>query len=155
MLQEGEKAPDFQGTNQNGETVLLSGFKGQKVILYFYPKDNTSGCTAEACSLNDKSEYFLSKGYVIIGISPDSVASHKTFGEKYHLLFNLISDPEKKIIEAYGVWGEKKNYGKTYMGLLRTTFIISEDGVIEKVFSRVDTKNHAEQIIKALRSKLQ
>jgi peroxiredoxin Q/BCP len=150
MLQAGEKAPDFQGENQNGEIVSLADFRGKKVILYFYPKDNSPGCTAEACSLNDKSEYFLHKGYAIIGVSPDSVASHKKFEEKYHLFFNLISDPEKQIIQAYGAWGEKKNYGKTYMGLLRTTFIISEDGMIEKVFPRVDTKTHAEQIIKSL-----
>jgi peroxiredoxin Q/BCP len=150
MLQAGEKAPDFKGVNQNNESVSLSDFKGKKVILYFYPKDNTSGCTAEACSLNDKSEYFLHKGYVIIGISPDSASSHKKFEENYHLSFNLISDPDKQIIQAYGTWGEKKNYGKVYMGLLRTTFIISENGIIEKVFPRVDTKTHAEQIIKAL-----
>jgi peroxiredoxin Q/BCP len=150
MLHAGDKAPDFRGENQNGETVSLSDFKGKKVILYFYPKDNTSGCTAEACSLNDKSEYFLHKGYVIIGISPDSVASHKQFEENNKLSFNLISDPEKRIIQAYGAWGEKKNYGKTYMGLLRSTFVISEEGVIEKVFPRVDTKTHAEQIIKGL-----
>ncbi|MDR1974321.1 MAG: thioredoxin-dependent thiol peroxidase [Bacteroidales bacterium] len=150
MLQVGDKAPNFKGINQNGETVALSDFKGKKIILYFYPKDNTSGCTAEACSLNDKSEYFLHKGYVIIGVSPDSVESHKKFEEKNNLSFNLISDPEKRIIQAYGAWGEKKNYGKTYMGLLRTTFIISEKGTIEKVFPRVDTKTHADQIIKSL-----
>jgi peroxiredoxin Q/BCP len=150
MLEKGEKAPDFKGINQNGETVSLSDFKGKKVILYFYPKDNTSGCTAEACSLSDKSEYFLYKGYVIIGVSPDSVESHRKFSDAYKFSFNLISDPDKKIIQAYGVWGEKKNYGKTYMGLLRTTFIISEEGVVEKVFPRVDTKNHAGQIIKSL-----
>lgn len=150
MLQAGEKAPDFQGINQNGETVSLTDFKGKKVILYFYPKDNTPGCTAEACSLNDKNDYFLHKGYVIIGVSPDSVTSHKKFEENHRLAFNLISDREKQIIQAYGAWGEKKNYGKTYMGLLRTTFIISEDGIIEKVFPKVDTKTHAEQIIKSL-----
>jgi peroxiredoxin Q/BCP len=150
MLETGTKAPDFQGINQNGETVSLSDFKGKRVILYFYPKDNTSGCTAEACSLNYKNAFFLSKGFAIVGVSADSVVSHKNFGEKYSLAFNLISDPERKIIEAYGVWGEKKNYGKTYMGLVRTTYVISADGIIEKVFLRVDTKNHAEQIIKAL-----
>jgi peroxiredoxin Q/BCP len=150
MLSIGEKAPNFQGVNQNGETISLSDFQGKKVILYFYPKDNSAGCTAEACSLNDKSEYFLYKGYVIIGVSPDSVASHKKFADNYRLSFNLISDPEKRIIQSYGAWGEKKNYGKTYMGLLRSTFIISEDGIIEKVFPRVDTKTHADQIIKGL-----
>ncbi|MDR0812229.1 MAG: thioredoxin-dependent thiol peroxidase [Paludibacter sp.] len=151
MLQQGTKATDFAGINQNGETIKLSDFAGKRVILYFYPKDNTSGCTAEACSLNDKNAYFLSKGFVIIGVSADSENSHRNFGEKYKLAFNLIADTERQIIEQYGVWGEKKNYGKTYMGLLRTTFIISTDGIIEKVFPRVDTKNHAEQIIKELK----
>jgi thioredoxin-dependent peroxiredoxin len=151
MLQEGNKAPDFQGINQNGEMVSLASFRGKKVVLYFYPKDNTPGCTAEACSLNDKNSYFLDKGFVIIGISPDSIASHLKFSEKYNLAFNLIADPEKHIIESYGVWGEKKNYGKSYMGLIRTTFIISEEGLIEKVFPKVDTKTHADQIIKVLK----
>ncbi|MDR3328399.1 MAG: thioredoxin-dependent thiol peroxidase [Prevotellaceae bacterium] len=150
MLQQGEKAPDFSGINQNGKAVNLSDFKGKRIILYFYPKDNTPGCTAEACSLNDKNNFFLSKGFVVIGVSADSVGSHKTFGEKYNLEFSIISDPERQIIDLYGVWGEKKNYGKTYMGLIRTTFAISADGIIEKVFPKVDTKNHAEQIIKAL-----
>jgi peroxiredoxin Q/BCP len=150
MLQAGEKAPDFQGKNQEGKWVSLSDFRGKKVILYFYPKDNTPGCTAEACSLNDKNEYFLHKGYVIIGVSPDSVESHRKFADNYGLSFHLISDPEKKIIQVYGAWGEKKNYGKTYMGLLRSTFLISEEGIIETVFPKVDTKTHAEQIIKKL-----
>jgi peroxiredoxin Q/BCP len=150
MLNEQTLAPDFLGINQNGETILLSQFKGKKVILYFYPKDNTPGCTAEACSLNEKNDFFISKGYIIIGISADSVESHKKFGEKYNLAFNLISDPERKIITQYGVWGEKKMYGKTSMGLNRTTFIINENGIIEKIFNKVDTKTHAEQIIKAL-----
>lgn len=150
MLQVGEKAPDFQGINQKGETISLSDFKEKKVILYFYPKDNTPGCTAEACSLNDKNAYFLDKGFIVIGVSPDSAASHQKFADKYDLAFNLIADPEKTITQAYGAWGEKKNYGKTYMGLLRTTFVIGKDGIIENVFSKVDTKTHAEQIIKEL-----
>ena len=150
-LKIGNKAPDFQGINQNGETISLSDFLGKKVILYFYPKDNTSGCTAEACSLRDKNAYFLSKGFVVIGVSADSEKSHNNFAEKYQLPFNLIADTERKIIDDYGVWGEKKNYGKTYMGLMRTTFIISEEGVIEKIFPKVDTKNHAEQIIDAVK----
>ncbi|MCL1938506.1 MAG: thioredoxin-dependent thiol peroxidase [Candidatus Azobacteroides sp.] len=150
MLQAGDKAPDFRGENQKGETISLSDFKGKKVILYFYPKDDTPGCTAEACSLNDHNEYFLQKGYVIIGVSPDSVNSHKQFEEKYRLSFHLVSDPEKRIIQEYGAWGEKKNYGKTSMGVLRSTFIISGEGLIEKVFSKVDTQTHAEQIIKEL-----
>lgn len=150
MVKENEKAPEFQGKNQNGETVSLSDYRGKKVILYFYPKDNTPGCTAEACSLNDKNTYFLDKGLVVIGISPDSVASHQKFADKFSLSFNLIADTDKSISQSYGAWGEKMNYGKAYMGLLRTTFIISEDGIIEKVFPKVDTKTHAEQIIKAL-----
>jgi peroxiredoxin Q/BCP len=150
MLKTGDKAPQFTGINQNGETVSLKDFKGKKVILYFYPKDNTSGCTAEACSLNDKSEWFLYHGYVVIGVSPDSVASHKKFEQNYKLSFNLISDPDKKIIKEYGAWGIKKNYGKEYEGLLRTTFIISEDGIIKYVFPKVDTKTHADQIIKVI-----
>lgn len=150
MLQVGEKAPDFQGINQKGEMISLSDFRGKKVILYFYPKDNTPGCTAEACSLNDKNAYFLSKGFVIIGVSPDSAESHQKFADKFGLAFNLIADPEKTITQAYGAWGEKKNYGKSYLGLLRTTFVLSEDGIVEKAFPKVDTKTHADQIIKEL-----
>jgi peroxiredoxin Q/BCP len=146
MLTIGNKAPDFKGINQNGEYVQLSQFKGKKVILYFYPKDNTPGCTAESCNLNDNYKYFQSKGYEIIGISPDSVASHKKFEQKYGFQFNLIADTKKEILQAYGAWGEKSNYGKKYMGVLRTTFIIDENGIIEQVFTKVDTKNHTEQI---------
>lgn len=150
MIQEGQKAPEFSGVNQNGEIISLSQFKGKKLVLYFYPKDNTPGCTAESCNLNDNYAYWQSKGYEVVGISPDSVASHKKFEEKFGFQFNLIADTEKEILQAYGVWGEKKNYGKTYMGVIRTTFIIDEKGVIEKIFSKVDTKNHTEQIQKAL-----
>jgi peroxiredoxin Q/BCP len=150
MLQTGVKAPSFKGVNQKGETVSLSDFKGKKVILYFYPKDNTPGCTAEACSLNDKNEYFLEKGIVVIGVSADSVQSHVKFADKFGLAFSLIADTEKEILQAYEVWGEKKNYGKSYMGIIRTTYVISEDGIIEAVFPKVDTKTHAEQIISAL-----
>jgi len=150
MLQAGDIAPDFKGVNQEGENIALNDFRGKRVILYFYPKDDTPGCTAEACSLNDSNSYFLDKGFVVIGVSPDSVESHQRFAAKYGLSFNLIADPEKVIIQAYGAWGEKKNYGKTYMGLLRTTFVISAEGIIEQVFPKVDTKNHADQIIEAL-----
>jgi peroxiredoxin Q/BCP len=150
MIQKGEKAPDFKGMNQNGQEISLSQFKGKKVVLYFYPKDNTPGCTAEACNLNDNYQYWLSKGYEVIGVSPDSVDSHKKFEAKFNLSFNLIADTEKEILQAYGAWGEKKNYGKTYMGVLRTTFIIDENGVVENVFAKVDTKNHTEQIQKEL-----
>lgn len=151
MIKAGQKAPDFEGINQNGEKISLSQFKGKKVVLYFYPKDNTPGCTAESCNLNDNYQYWLSKGYEVIGVSPDSVASHKKFEEKFNFGFNLIADTEKQILQAYGVWGEKKNYGKVYFGVLRTTFIIDENGTVEKVFEKVDTKNHTEQIIKELK----
>jgi peroxiredoxin Q/BCP len=150
QLVEREKAPDFKGINQNGETISLAGFKGKKLILYFYPKDDTPGCTAEACNLNDNYEYWISKGYEVVGVSPDNEASHRKFIQKYGLKFNLIADPEKKILQAYGVWGEKMNYGKTYMGVIRTTFVIDEKGTIEKIFSKVDTKEHTNQIVKEL-----
>jgi len=150
QLVEGALAPDFSGNNQNGERITLAGFKGKKLILYFYPKDNTPGCTAESCNLNDNYEYWLSKGYEVVGVSPDSEASHTKFVEKYGLKFNLIADTEKEVLQAYGVWGEKVNYGKTYMGVIRTTFVISEEGVIAKIFRKVDTKEHTVQIIKEL-----
>ena len=150
QLVEGIAAPDFSGINQKGETISLSGFKGKKLILYFYPKDNTPGCTAESCNLNDNYEFWISKGYEVIGISPDSVASHQKFVEKFGQKFNLIADTSKEILEAYGVWGEKVNYGKTYMGVIRTTFVIDEKGTIEKIFKKVDTKEHTDQIVKDL-----
>lgn len=150
VLSKGDKAPDFQGLNQNGELVSLNSFKGKKVILYFYPKDNTPGCTAESCNLNDNYAMWLSKGYEVIGVSPDSVASHKKFAEKFQFGFNLIADTKTEILEAYGVWGEKSMYGRKYMGVLRTTFVIDENGIIIDKFEKVDTKNHTEQIEKAL-----
>lgn len=150
LLEKGAKAPDFSGQNQNGETISLSDFKGKKVILYFYPKDDTPGCTAESCNLSDNYEYWLKQGYEVIGVSPDGVASHKKFADKYKFKFNLIADTEQQILEAYGVWGEKNMYGKKYMGVLRTTYVIGEDGTIGEVFAKVDTKTHTEQIIKAL-----
>ncbi len=150
QLVEGVTAPDFSGINQNGKTISLAGFKGKKLILYFYPKDDTPGCTAEACNLNDNYEYWISKGYEVVGISPDSEASHQKFVKKYGLKFNLIADTSKEILEAYGVWGEKVNYGKTYMGVIRTTFVIDEKGIIEKIFKKVDTKEHTNQISKEL-----
>jgi len=150
ILGKGDKAPDFAGLNQNGEQVSLSGFKGKKLILYFYPKDNTPGCTAESCNLNDNYNMWLSKGYEVVGISPDSVASHKKFADKFGFGFNLIADTDTKILQAYGVWGEKSMYGKKYMGVLRTTFVINEKGIIEEIFEKVDTKNHTDQIIKAI-----
>jgi peroxiredoxin Q/BCP len=146
-LNKGDKAPDFSGTDQNGKTVKLADFKGKKLVLYFYPKDNTSGCTAEACSLRDGYARFLQQGYEIVGVSTDSIASHQKFAEKYSLPFILIADVDKKIVEDYGVWGEKKFMGKTYAGTVRTTFIIDENGIIENIIEKVDTKNHAEQIV--------
>lgn len=148
-LSKGDKAPGFKGLNQKGEQISLKGFKGKKLILYFYPKDNTPGCTAESCNLNDNYQMWLSKGYEVVGVSPDSVASHQKFADKFQFGFNLIADPDKEILQAYGVWGEKSMYGKKYMGVLRTTFIITEDGMIEDIFDKVDTKNHTDQIIKA------
>ena len=149
-LSKGDKAPEFKGLNQKGEQISLKGFKGKKLILYFYPKDNTPGCTAESCNLNDNYQMWLSKGYEIVGISPDSVASHQKFADKFQFGFNLVADPETKILQSYGVWGEKNMYGKKYMGVLRTTFVINEDGIIKEIFDKVETKNHSDQIIKAL-----
>lgn len=149
FLKAGDKAPDFSGLNQNGEQISLQNFQGKKLILYFYPKDNTPGCTAESCNLNDNYQMWISKGYEVVGVSPDSVISHKKFADKFKFGFNLIADPQTEILKAYGVWGEKSMYGKTYMGVLRTTFVI-EDGIIREVFDKVDTKNHSEQIIKTL-----
>lgn len=150
VLNKGEKAPEFEGLNQFGEKISLDSFKGKKLIIYFYPKDNTPGCTAESCNLNDNYEYWLSNGYEVVGVSPDSVASHKKFADKFQFRFNLISDPEANILKSYGVWGEKNMYGRKYMGVMRTTFVINEQGVIEQIFEKVDTKNHSEQIINAL-----
>ena len=149
-LSKGDKAPEFSGLNQNGELISLSGFKGKKLILYFYPKDNTPGCTAESCNLSDNYQMWLSKGYEVVGVSLDSVASHKKFADKFQFGFNLIADSDTAILQAYGVWGEKNMYGRKYMGVLRTTFVINEEGIIEEIFEKVDTKNHTDQIIKAL-----
>ena len=143
----GNKAPDFKGVDQEGKTINLSDFTGKKLILYFYPKDDTPGCTAEACDLRDNYEMWLSKGYRVVGVSPDNEASHKKFIAKYNLPFPLISDSGLTIIKAYGAWGMKKMYGKEYEGLLRTTFVIDEKGVIEEVFTKVDTKEHSKQIL--------
>ena len=150
ILSVGNKAPDFSGCNQNGELVSLSGFAGKKLILYFYPKDNTPGCTAESCNLNDNYQMWLAKGYEVVGVSPDKIASHKKFADKFNFGFNIIADPETKILQDYGVWGEKSMYGKKYMGVLRTTFVIDENGVIKQIFDKVDTNDHTSQIIKAL-----
>ncbi len=144
----GTPAPQFEGADQNGNIVKLSSYLGKKVVLYFYPKDNTPGCTAEACSLRDNYEELLKQGFAVLGVSPDSVASHGKFAAKYELPFPLIADPEKKILTAYGAYGEKTMYGKKVTGVIRTTFIIDEKGIIEKVIKKVDTKAHAPQIFK-------
>lgn len=149
-LQKGSKAPDFEAQDQNGNPVSLKQFAGKKVILYFYPKDDTPGCTAEACNLRDNYHTLTSKGFMVIGVSTDPVPSHRKFAEKYALPFTLVSDTEKKIVKAYGVWGEKKMYGKTYEGVKRTTFVIGEDGTIELILDKVDTKDHARQVLEAL-----
>lgn len=149
-LKIGDLAPAFTGLNQKGEEISLASFRGKKVILYFYPKDSTPGCTAEACDLNDNYTMWLSKGFEVIGVSPDSVASHKKFAEKYGLEFNLMADTTLEILKAYSVWGEKSMYGKSYMGVLRTTFVIDENGIITGIIEKVDTKNHTKQLISTL-----
>jgi thioredoxin-dependent peroxiredoxin len=151
ILKEGMKAPDFKGVDQNGETINLSQYKGKKVVLYFYPKDNTPGCTAEACNLRDNYSELTNLGMEVIGVSPDSEASHQKFIGKFELPFRLISDPEKKILNLYNAWGEKKMYGKSYQGVLRKTFIISEDQTIEKIIEKVKTKDHTNQIFQELK----
>jgi peroxiredoxin Q/BCP len=147
-LKEGMKAPWFEGVDQDGKTIKLSDFSGKKLVLYFYPKDNTPGCTAEACSLRDNHDDFLKKGFAVIGVSMDSEKSHKGFALKYSLPFPLIADTSRKILNDYGVYREKMMYGKSFLGIVRTTFIIDGKGFIEKIISKVDTKNHSEQIFK-------
>lgn len=146
-LKAGDKAPDFSGVDQNGTIVSLNDFKGKKLILYFYPKDNTPGCTAEACSLRDANAELSERGFSIVGVSKDSTTSHQKFAAKFTLSFPLIADVDHKIMEDYGVWGEKNFMGKTVIGTLRTTFVINENGVIEHVISNVKTKNHGDQIL--------
>lgn len=147
QLKEGSPAPYFEGTDQFGAMLKLTDFKGKKIALYFYPKDNTSGCTAEACSLRDSYEALMAEGYVIIGVSPDGIKSHKKFADKHALPFPIIADEEKKILTDYGVWGEKQMYGRKYMGVMRTTFIIDENGIIGTIISKVNTSQHGKQIL--------
>ncbi len=149
-LKEGDKAPVFSGINQDGKVLTLSDFKGKRLILYFYPKDNTPGCTAESCNLNENYDELTKHGFEVLGVSPDEVGKHQKFIAKYNLAFNLIADTEKEMLQAYGAWGEKKLYGKVYDGVLRSTFVISPDGVIEKVFKKVKTKDHTNQILTEL-----
>lgn len=146
-LQIGDQAPEFEAPNQSGDTVKLSDFRGKKVVLYFYPKDNTSGCTAQACNLRDNYAELQEAGYEVIGVSKDSVRSHQNFVSKQELPFTLISDEDTRINQAYGVWKEKSMYGKKYMGTARTTFLIDEDGKITDIIEKVKTKDHTAQIL--------
>lgn len=146
-LTEGKKAPAFSGVDQDGKKVSLKDFIGKKVVLYFYPKDDTPGCTAQACNLRDNYQTLLDNGMQVIGISTDNVKSHKKFETKYKLPFPLIADEDKKIVEKYEVWGEKKFMGKTYDGIHRTTFLIDETGKIKKIIEKPDTKNQTEQVL--------
>jgi peroxiredoxin Q/BCP len=148
-LKEGDKAPAFTAKDQNGKEVSLSDYKGKRVVLYFYPKDDTPGCTAQACNLRDNYSALQKKGLVVLGVSVDSAKSHKKFEEKYELPFTLVSDEDKKIVEAYGVWGEKKMWGKPYMGTFRETFLIDEHGIIRKIIAKPDTANHTEEVLEA------
>ena len=147
MLEIGNRMPDFSAADQNGDIVKSADLIGKKTVVYFYPKANTPGCTAEACSLRDNYERFLALGYNVIGISKDSVKAQKNFSDKYALPFPLLADTDALIIRAFGAWGEKKLYGKTYEGILRKTFIFNENGILEEIIDKVNTKNHAEQIL--------
>lgn len=146
MLKIGDKAPDFCGTDQLGAEIKLSDFAGRKLVLYFYPKDNTPGCTAEACSFRDNYNMFLSKGYSVVGVSKDNPKSHSKFIEKFNLPFPLIADEDTSITQAYESWGQKKFMGREFMGTLRRTFVIDENGIIIDIIDKVDTKNAASQI---------
>ncbi len=148
-LSEGDKAPPFKSKDQNGKPVSLSDFKGKKVVLYFYPEDDTPTCTVEACNLRDNYSLLKQKGLVVLGVSPDDEKKHKKFEQKFDLPFTLVVDSDKKIIDKYGVWGEKNLYGRKYMGLHRTTFLIDEKGIIKKIFKKPRSKMHSEEILKA------
>lgn len=150
MLEVGTKAPDFTLPDQNGEMHSLSDYKGQKVVLYFYPKDMTSGCTKQACAFGELYPQFREKGAVVLGVSKDTVKSHKKFEEKYGLPFTILSDPETKVIQAYDVWKEKKMYGKTYMGVVRSTYLIDENGIIIKAFGKVKPAKNPAQMLAEL-----
>ncbi len=151
MLQEGTIAPDFTLLADGGGDVTLSEYRGRKVVLYFYPKDNTSGCTTEACNFRDDHSEITAAGAVVLGVSPDSVKSHGGFKLKYSLPFALLSDPDHQVAELYGAWGEKQMYGKAYMGIIRSTFVIDEEGKIIKVFPKVSVKNHSQEVLEVLR----
>ena len=147
-LTEGKKAPAFKGKDQNGKPVSLADFKGKKVVLYFYPEDDTPTCTVQACNLRDNFGLLKKNGFTVLGVSPDEEKKHKKFEAKYDLPFTLIADADHKIIDKYGVWGEKQLYGRTYMGLHRTTFLIDEKGIIRKIFIKPKSKQHTEEILK-------
>lgn len=147
MLKIGDRMPDFEVVDQDGNKVSSKDLIGKKTVVYFYPKDNTSGCTAEACSIRDSYEALKAKGYNVVGVSKDSAASHRKFIEKYELPFTLLSDTSTQMLQAFGAWGEKKMYGKTVLGTIRRTFIFNEEGILERIIEKVDTKNHADQIL--------
>lgn len=152
MLEEGKKAPEFKLKNENGDIVSLSDFKGKKVVLYFYPKDDTPGCTKEACSFRDEFPKFGKLDAVVLGVSADSVESHKKFIKKYNLPFSLLSDEKKETLEKYDVWKEKSMFGKKYMGIVRTTFVIDEKGIIKKIFENVKVADHEKEVLNALKN---
>jgi thioredoxin-dependent peroxiredoxin len=152
MVEEGKPAPDFELTSDSGEQVKLSDFRGKPVVLYFYPKDDTPGCTKQACGIRDNYGVFADRGAVVLGVSPDDEASHAKFKEKYGLPFTLLSDPGHKVADDYGIWGEKKAYGKTYMGVERSTFVIDSDGNVTKVMRKVKPDTHADDVLAALPS---
>jgi peroxiredoxin Q/BCP len=150
MLTEGTLAPDFTLPSDGGDKVTLSDYRGKKVVLYFYPKDDTPGCTTEACNFRDDYSEIIAAGAVVLGVSPDSVNSHDKFKLKFELPFALLSDPDHRVAEMYGAWGEKKMYGRTYMGILRSTFVIDEEGKIIKVFPKVKVKDHSQEVLAVL-----
>ena len=153
MLKEGDKAPDFNSKDQDGNPVKLSDFKGKKVVLYFYPKDDTPGCTKEACSFRDADDVYNKKGIKVLGVSTDDEKSHQKFISKFQLPFDLLADTDKSIVETYGVWGEKSMYGKKYMGTNRKTFLIDENGKIAKIFDKVNVAEHADEVLEAFGEK--
>jgi thioredoxin-dependent peroxiredoxin len=150
MLKDGDRAPDFTLPDQDNNPVTLSGFKGKKVVVYFYPKDDTPGCTKEACSFRDANDLYLAKGAVVLGISADDAESHQKFRKKYNLPFHLLSDNGHQVLEQYGVWGKKNLYGKIIEGITRSTFIVDENGIIIKAFPKVNPEGHAEEVLKFL-----
>jgi thioredoxin-dependent peroxiredoxin len=152
MLNEGDAAPDFSAKDQNGRDVKLSDYRGQKVVLYFYPKDDTPGCTKQACSLRDSFDSFTEKGIKVFGVSNDDETSHRKFISKFDLPFDLLADTDKTLVEKYGVYGEKNMYGKKYMGINRTTFLIDEQGKIKKIFKKVNVSEHADEVLRAFES---